>query len=51
MESSVNNYDKKLEKYIRGLETSAIMTMKNPERLKHWIDTMLKFNQYGFLTK
>lgn len=51
MESSVNNYDKKLEKHIRGLETSAIMTMKNPERLKHWIDTMLKFTQYGFFNQ
>lgn len=51
MESSVNNYDKKLEKHIRGLETSAIMTMKNPERLKHWIDIMLKFTQYGFFNQ
>ena len=49
--NSVKEYNKKLDKYVKDLETAAIMTVKNPQRMKHWIETMLNFNEYGFLNQ
>jgi len=48
---TVKEYNKKLENYVKDMKTAAIMTVRNPQRMRHWIETMLHFTQYGFLNQ
>lgn len=44
-------FDKRVEKMIRTIESGASTTMRHPERIEHWIKTMLKFNDYGYFNQ